>query len=128
MTGKLETKDVHFTGHIPDEELITYFKLAHLYLHMSEHEGFCAPVPESYYLNIPCIAYNAGAVKETMNNGGLLVNRKDYISIAALVDKVLTDPELKQKVLDSQQQALAKYHRNETGKILMKYLSKLKTN
>lgn len=125
LTGKLETKDVHFTGHIPDEELISYFKLAHLYLHMSEHEGFCAPVPESFFLNIPCIAYNAGAVKETMNNGGLLVNHKDYISIAALMDKVITDPELKQKILASQQQALVKYHRNETGKILMKYLSGL---
>ena len=55
LVGSLEIKNVHFTGHIPEEELISYFKLSHLYLHMSEHEGFCAPIPESYHLNIPVV-------------------------------------------------------------------------
>ncbi|MCP4149550.1 MAG: glycosyltransferase family 4 protein [bacterium] len=125
FTAKLDLKDVHFTGHIPDEELISYFKLADLYLHMSEHEGFCAPVPESFYLNIPVIAFNAGAVKETMNSGGLLVNTKDFTSIAALMDYVLTDPALKDKVLASQQKALKKYYQNKTGKILLEFLKKM---
>lgn len=123
---KLGVKDVHFTGHIPDEELVSYFKLSHLYLHMSEHEGFCAPVPESFYLNIPVIAFNAGAVKETMDNGGILVNRKDFIGIAALMDQVLTDENLKKKILSSQQKALQKYMQKKTGKILLDYILKLK--
>lgn len=122
---KLGPKNVHFTGHIPDEELVSYFKLSHLYLHMSEHEGFCAPLPESFYLNIPVIAFNAGAVKETMNNGGLLVNRKDFLGIAALIDRVLTDGKLKEKILASQQNALQKYYQNKTGKILLEYILKL---
>lgn len=125
MSGKLQVKNVHFTGHIPDEELISYFKLSHLYLHMSEHEGFCAPVPESFYLNIPCIAYNAGAVKETMNNGGILLNEKDFISTATLIDRILTEQPLKEKILDSQQQALKKYYKNRTGKILLEFIEKI---
>lgn len=125
---ELGVKNVHFTGHVPDEELVSYFKLAHLYLHMSEHEGFCAPVPESFYLNIPVIAFNAGAVKETMNNGGLLVNRKDFIGIAALIDRVLTDENLKNKILAAQQIALQKYLYNKTGKILLDYILKLKNS
>jgi glycosyltransferase involved in cell wall biosynthesis len=125
LAAKLGIKNLHFTGHIPDDELISYFKLAHLYLHMSEHEGFCAPVPESFYLDIPVVAFNAGAVKETMNNGGILVNRKDYIRIAALMDHILTDALLKKKILATQQEALKKYFKNETGKILLKYLKDL---
>jgi glycosyltransferase involved in cell wall biosynthesis len=125
LCQKLGLRDVHFTGHIPDEELVSYFKLSHVYLHMSEHEGFCAPVPESFYLNIPVIAFNAGAVKETMNNGGILVNRKDFIGIAALLDRVLADESLKNKIIASQQQALQKYRFNETGKILLSYILKL---
>lgn len=123
---KLGLKNVHFSGHIPDEELSSYFKLSHLYLHMSEHEGFCAPLPESFFLNIPVIAFNAGAVKETMNNGGLLVNRKDFVAIAALIDRVLTDGKLKEKILASQQNALQKYNQNKTGEILLEYILKLK--
>jgi len=125
MVGALQVKNVHFTGHIPDEELISYFKLAHLYLHMSEHEGFCAPVPESFYLNIPVIAFNKGAVKETMNNGGILLNEKDFIKTAALIDRIVTDDALKEKILTSQQKALEKYYQNKTGKILLEYIEKL---
>jgi glycosyltransferase involved in cell wall biosynthesis len=125
LVSKLETKDILFTGHIPDEELISYFKLAHLYIHMSEHEGFCAPIPESYYLNIPVIAFNAGAVKETMNNGGILVNDKDYIQIASLMDKILKDSDFKKKILVSQQKSLQKYYKNKTGQILLNYLKNM---
>lgn len=125
LVGQLKVKNLHFTGHIPDEELISYFKLSHLYLHMSEHEGFCAPIPESYYLNIPVVAYNAGAVKETMNNGGVLVNQKDFIRVAALMDRILTDSCLQEKVLRSQQKALKKYLKNKTGKILLDHLQRL---
>jgi glycosyltransferase involved in cell wall biosynthesis len=125
LVGQLQVKNLHFTGHIPDEELISYFKLSHLYLHMSEHEGFCAPIPESYYLDIPVVAYNAGAVQETMNNGGIMVNQKDFIRAAALIDHVLTDSRLKEQVLRSQQTALKKYLKNKTGKILLDHLQRL---
>jgi len=84
---KLGVKEVHISGHVPEDELISYFKLSDVYLHMSEHEGFCAPIPESYYLKIPVIAFNAGAVKETMNKAGLLVNQKDHLKIATCQPK-----------------------------------------
>jgi len=125
MVAQLQLKNVHVTGHVPDEELISYFKLSHLYLHMSEHEGFCAPVPESFYLDIPVIAFNAGAVEETMNNGGILLNNKDFIQAAGLIDRILTDSNLKEKILQSQQQALKKYYKNKTGQILLEYIEKL---
>lgn len=125
MVGRMGLKNVHFTGHIPDIELISYFKLSHLYLHMSEHEGFCAPVPEGFYLNIPVLAYNAGAVKETMNNGGILINKKDFLATAALMEHVLTDSTLKEKILQGQQTALQKYQQNKTGNILLEFIEKL---
>ena len=125
MCSRLRTKNIHFTGHIPDDELISYYKLAKLYLHMSEHEGFCAPVPESFYLDIPVIAFNAGAVKETMRNGGILVNRKDFLYVASLIDRVLKDSAFKHKILESQKEALQKYFKDKTGQILLDYLKKL---
>ncbi len=125
LTENLNVKNVHFTGHIPEDELISYFKLADIYLHMSEHEGFCAPVPESFFLNIPVIAFNEGAVKETMNNGGVLLNRKELIKTAALIDKIMTDKQLREGILKTQQEALKKYFRNRTGKILLEQLDNL---
>jgi len=122
---KLGIKDIHISGHVPEDELISYFKLTDVYLHMSEHEGFCAPIPESYYLKIPVIAYNEGAVKETMNKGGLLVNKKDYMKIAGLIDTLVNNNDLKEKIIESQNLALNKYKQNKTGSILLKYIDEL---
>lgn len=122
---KLGIKNVHFSGHIPDEELISYFKLSHIYLHMSEHEGFCAPIPESFYLKIPVIAYNAGAVEETMSGQGILINNKDFVQIAALIDKIVNDSSLKEQIIMSQTRVLDKYLRNSTGQILLEHINRL---
>ena len=60
-----------------------------------------------------------------MNNGGILVNHKDFIRVAALIDRILTDSSLHEQILDSQQRALGKYARNETGKILLEHLQRI---
>jgi len=124
LVNRLKTRHVHFTGHTPHDELVSYFKLSHLYLHMSEHEGFCAPVIESFHLQIPVFAFCAGAVPETMNNGGILFSRKDFMAIATLMNEVIRDSQLRNVILASQQTALRKYTRQETGRILLEYLKK----
>jgi glycosyltransferase involved in cell wall biosynthesis len=124
----LGQKQIHITGHIPEDELISYFKLAHLYIHLSEHEGFCAPIPESFSQHIPVIAFNAGAVKETMNNAGILIEKKDYLAIAALMDQILSNEQLKNNILSTQEHALLQYQQNRTGAILTNYLNNLVTS
>jgi hypothetical protein len=54
-----------------------------------------------------------------------MVNQKDFIRAAALIDHVLTDSRLKEQVLRSQQTALKKYLKNKTGKILLDHLQRL---
>ena len=45
---------------------------------MSEHEGFCVPLLESMYFNVPIIAYNSSAIPYTLGGTGLLFNDKQY--------------------------------------------------
>lgn len=56
------------------------------YLTMSEHEGFCIPILESFAAGIPVCAFNAGSVSETMRNAGILINQKNHLYIATLLD------------------------------------------
>ena len=123
----LGARNVHFSGHVPLAEVVSYFKLAHLYLHMSEHEGFCAPIPESFYLGIPVVAFDGGAVAETMNNGGVLVHKKDFLRIAALCHEILSRPGLKNEILAGQARALEKYRQQLTGRILLDFLRSLQS-
>ena len=125
QTAMLKVRNVHFSGHVPLDELVSYFKLSHLYLHMSDHEGFCAPILESFHIGIPVLACAAGAVPETMNGGGILLNNRNFLEIAALIDEVLHDRELRQRILDSQRRALEKYKIEKTGATLLEYLRRL---
>jgi glycosyltransferase involved in cell wall biosynthesis len=122
LVAALGVRGVLFSGHVPLDEMVSYAKLAHLYLHLSEHEGFCAPVVESFHLGIPVIAYDAGAVAETLNGGGLLLREKDPLRVAALCQEVLSRPGLKAAILAGQARALEKYRRQRTGGILLDYL------
>ncbi len=126
LIAKLQVKDIHFSGHVPLAEMVSYAKLSHLYLHLSEHEGFCAPIVESFHLGLPVVAYDAGAVAETMNGGGVLLREKNFPRIAALCHEILTRPELRAALLAGQRRALEKYRQQRTGAILLEYLRGLR--
>ncbi len=122
LAGQLGARDVHFSGHVPLAEMVSYAKLSHLYLHLSEHEGFCAPLVECFHLGIPVLAYDAGAVGETLNGGGLLLRQKDPLPTAALCHEILSRPRLKDALLAGQRRALEKYRRQRTGGVLLDFL------
>ena len=77
---------MHFAGHVSDAELIAYYELADLFLCASEHEGFCVPLVEAFYKQVPVLAYAATAVPATMDGAGVLFETKDPAHVAALMD------------------------------------------
>ena len=57
----LGVKDVIFPGHIKFNEILAYYKLADVFLCMSEHEGFCVPLAEAMCFRVPhCCAGGGG--------------------------------------------------------------------
>jgi len=99
LVDRLGVEDVHFPGHVDGRALCTYYRLADLYLLMSEHEGFCVPLLESMHFGVPVIAYRAAAVPYTLGGAGLLVEEKRYEEIAELMDRVVTDADLRERLV-----------------------------
>ncbi|MBS3819176.1 glycosyltransferase [bacterium] len=126
LIGRLGLEGVHFTGHVDFSELVSYFRVAHFYLSMSEHEGFGVPLLESFYMHVPVVAYPAGAVEETMNGGGILVFQKDFFKIAALIYRMDTDNQLREQVVSSQVKALEKYQTEKVSSILLHHIERVK--
>jgi len=118
----LQLKNVYFPGHIDFEELVALYRIADIFLCLSEHEGFCVPIIESYYLRIPVIAYRAGAVEETMNGGGILLKEKKFEQIAGLIDLIIKDEKFRKRIIDSQLKALKKYSRENVKRILLSHI------
>jgi glycosyltransferase involved in cell wall biosynthesis len=104
--GELGLKDVAITGKVSPEELRAYYQSADIFLCLSEHEGFCVPLLESLYYQIPVVAYAAGAVPETLDGSGVLIHRKNPLQIATLLNHILTDSDLNAKLIRGQDQRL----------------------
>ena len=92
---------------------------------MSEHEGFGVPLLEAFYQKIPVLAFAAGAVEETMNGGGVLLRRKDFPAVAALIDRLVRDENLRTRVVQGQVKALDKYSRENVGRILLGHIGRV---
>ena len=121
LIARLGTPDVHFLGHVSNEELTALYDVADLFLCASEHEGFCVPIMEAFYKRVPVIAYAATAVPATMDGGGVLYDTKDPLEIARLMDAVL-DPRIEEAVLQSQDASLQRLGAQDFAATLLRFV------
>lgn len=98
--------DVIFTGHVPFDQILAYYKLADVFVCLSEHEGFCIPLLEAMKFNVPIIAYDSTAISGTLGGAGILSDDKNPVLIAKLVDKVITDDIFRQNIIENEQARL----------------------
>lgn len=90
---------VDFAGDVTDAELTAYYRSADVFLCLSEHEGFCMPLLEAMHENVPVVAFAAGAIPETVADAAVVLPEKDPASVAAALDRVVTDADLQQRLI-----------------------------
>jgi glycosyltransferase involved in cell wall biosynthesis len=86
---------VEIAGSVSHEELIAYYGAADAFVCLSNHEGFCVPLIEAMYHRLPIVAYTNTAVPETVQGAGLILPNKEPVRVAAAVDRVVRDEELR---------------------------------
>lgn len=96
-----------FTGPVSDAELAVYYKRAAVYISLSEHEGFCAPLVEAMAAGVPVLAYAAAAVPETLGGAGIQFAPKDLEYAAELAGALAFDDDLRRDVLEGQRRRCA---------------------
>ncbi len=119
MVDYLRLDEVVFTGQVDDDDLLSYYGAADLFLCLSEHEGFGVPLQEAMVFGVPVVAYDAGAVRETLHGGGLLLREKRPEVVAELVHRVLTDAALRKSVLATQERAVRELRATDFGAVLL---------
>lgn len=118
--------DVILTGKVSEEDLKTYYSNASIFLCMSEHEGFGVPLLEAMKNNVPVLAYESSAIKETMDIGGITFTDKDYNLIAGLIDEIVLNKELKNKIISVQKERIDKLVNTDTEKLILQLIDDLK--
>lgn len=93
----------HLTFHtdISQANLIALYQSADVYLCPSEHEGFGIPVVDAQCAGLPVIAIDKGATAETVGDGAVIIETDpvDYLRFAQTVERVLTDEQLRRRLI-----------------------------
>ena len=125
LVATLGVSDVHFSGHVSNEELTAYYEAADVFLCASEHEGFCVPLVEAFHMGVPVVAYAATAVPATLDGGGVLYENREPAHVASLVDAVVSDDAIAANVLAAQDAALARLKARDFAGTLLGFLDRI---
>ena len=125
FTVDIGAQDVHFLGQVANEELVAYYEIADVFLCCSEHEGFCVPLVESFHMGVPVLAYAATAVPATMDGAGVLFTNKHPMHVAALIDAVVGDRGLQDRIIDGQYAALNRLEARNFGGALLSFVEQV---
>jgi glycosyltransferase involved in cell wall biosynthesis len=118
LVRELQLDEVVFTGQLDDAELYACYRVADVFLCLSEHEGFCVPLLEAMHFGVPVVAYEAGAVRETLRGGGLLLQDKSPRLVAEVLDRLTHGSALRRGVMASQARAIAEVRATDFGALL----------
>lgn len=114
-----------FTGPVPDHELAAYYRHAHAYVSLSEHEGFCVPLVEAMAMDVPVLAYSAAAVPETLGGAGVAFAPKDLEVAAEMLGALVYDEPLRRDVIAGQRRRLPAFHLDHLAPRLQSLLAEV---
>ncbi|MDD1618677.1 MAG: glycosyltransferase family 4 protein [Methylococcaceae bacterium] len=97
--------EVRQIGYLPREELVMVIAGALTLIYPSIYEGFGLPPLEAMACGVPVIASEVSSLPEVVGDSGLLINPHDDEALAQAIQKLITDPDIRQQL---SQKALAR--------------------
>lgn len=91
-------RQVHFTGYLPDEEVVHLMNGADALVFPSLWEGFGLPAVEAMSCGLPVLASRRGSLPEVVGDAGLFFEPEDPAAVARCVLEFLGDPGLRPRL------------------------------
>ncbi|MCD4674943.1 MAG: glycosyltransferase family 4 protein [Desulfobacula sp.] len=127
LIEKFDLNDVIITGKVDFKDLLAYYKVADVFISMSEHEGFCVPLLESMYFKIPILAYNSTAIPYTLDGSGVLFNEKRYEEVAEMCNLLISDKSVRGRIINNQNKRLVMFEKPVIEITLIEYIEQVKS-
>lgn len=116
---------VIFTGHIKFNEILAYYRIADVFLCMSEHEGFCVPLVESMHFGVPIVAYNTTAIPYTLGGSGVLLETAEPIAAAEAIARIIDDKNYRNDIVAKQYERVQDFSHEDTAAKLKEILQRI---
>jgi len=117
--------EIIFTDYVPNKVLGTLFKNAEAFILPSLYEGFGIPALEAMYFGTPVIVSNISSLPEVVGNAGKFIDPYSETNIAAVINEVLLDASLREKMIEQGYQQAAKFSWKKSARIIYDIFSEL---
>jgi glycosyltransferase involved in cell wall biosynthesis len=102
QTQTLELEErIHFTGYVPDKDLIALLSGARFFAFPSLFEGFGLPVLEAQSVGVPVMTANNSSLPEIAGDAALLVDPTDVDAMADAMLRLSQDEALRQRLIEA---------------------------
>lgn len=104
ITSRIESSTlrnrIHRTGFVSNDTQAALYAQARALVFPSLDEGFGLPVLEAFAAGLPVVTSNVSALPEVAGDAALLVDPSDVSSIAAAMQQVIEDSELRRSLIE----------------------------
>jgi glycosyltransferase involved in cell wall biosynthesis len=107
LVCELKVPNVCFERYASPAKLAAYYEITDLFVTASDHEGYCLPLVEAIYKDVPVLAKERGGMPEALGGAGVLYDDLEPEELAALFDILLTDDAVRADVMQSQERRKA---------------------
>jgi glycosyltransferase involved in cell wall biosynthesis len=111
-------------GKVSDTQLRSAFAGTGVFVSTSEHEGFGVPILEAMAAGVPVVAFGAAAIPETMGGAGVLLRTKDPAVVAATVQAVQSDLDMRRRLVERQFVRIEQVGAFDTRRLLQRVIDR----
>ena len=102
-------KNIHYTGFIEDDQRDWLYQNCAAYVFPSLMEGFGLPPLEAMHYDAPVVSSNASCMPEVLGDAAVYFDPTNASDMAAVINKVLTNPKLRKSLIEKGRLQRAKY-------------------
>jgi glycosyltransferase involved in cell wall biosynthesis len=92
-------KDIKYLGYVPDEDLVSLYNFADIFVYPSLYEGFGIPVLEAMACGTPVITSNISSLPEVSGDAAYLIDPYSIEEIYSAMQSILFNKEVRNKLV-----------------------------
>ena len=104
-----DNKQIKFLGFVSDAEKAQLYKNARVFVYPSFYEGFGFPPLEAIARGSPVIVSMNSSLPEILADAALYINPYNILEIANVLEKVLTNEDLRRQLIEAGQKQVQKF-------------------
>ncbi len=118
-------QDIKFLGYVNQVEKSALYKAAATFAYPSFYEGFGFPPLEALSAGTPVVSSNVSSLPEVLGSAALLVNPFRIQDISAALELVLTDKEIRTRLVENGKERLKLFTWEKTAQSYLELFKKL---